>query len=172
MKIQIIVLLLLIFLGIGSAENYQVGAHNVSLNLSIPANYSLDLPFLGDTRQYTLNITTSTGGFALVTVQELSIPIYSSEPIRKFADSAIEGIKAERLGDAKYGMITYRRLDAFEMSYPAQRVLYEGHGNIEYPEYHCLAYMLDELTAVLIQTKGTNETVFEELKNSVKVTKL
>ena len=108
----------------------------------------------------------------MVTVEELSIPIFGSAPTRIFAESAIEGAKAAGLGDLKYGIITYRGLDAFEMSYPAQRVRYDGYPPIAELGYHCLAYQLDELTSVMIQTKGTNGTIFEELKDSMVVAKL
>jgi len=44
MRTQIIILALLVLFNVGSAGTYQLGSHNVSLNLSVSAVYSIETP--------------------------------------------------------------------------------------------------------------------------------
>jgi hypothetical protein len=174
MRIQIIVLLLLIFTEMGSAETYQLGSHNVSLNLSIPFNYTNEPPmYNADSNKwsYVMKITPSTGGFATITVDEMSIPDYSDAPIRKFAENVNDYYKEVGIGDMKYGLTTYRAHNAFEYSYPAQQAWKDGKITGTYPEFYCLRYHLDELTEVMVQTVNTGEVVFNEILDSLNVTK-
>lgn len=174
MKFTLALSVLILLISSASTGTYQLGSHLVGLNLSVPFNYTNETPmYNADSNRwsYILKITPSTGGFATITVDEVSIPDYSSASIRKFADSVLNYSTSVGIGNMKYGMTTYREHDAFEYSYPAQTAWKDGHITNTYPEFHCLRYHLDELTNVMVQTVNTREVVYKEILNSLNVTK-
>ncbi len=174
MKLFLAIVAILILAGIGSAETYSLGSHVVSLNLSVPFNYTNDPPMYNadfNKWSYVMKITPSTGGFATITVDEVSIPDYSDASIKKFAESVNDYYKDVGIGDMKYGMTTYREHDAFEYSYPAQQAWKGGEITGTYPEFYCMRYHLDELTDVMVQTVNTGEFVYNEILDSLNVTK-
>lgn len=174
MKLSITIVAILILAGMGSTETYPLGSHLVSLNLSVPFNYTNEPPMYNadfNKWSYVMKITSSTGGFATITVDEGSIPDYSDAPIRKFAESVNDYYNEVGIGDMKYGMTTYRELDAFGYSYPAQKAWKDGKITGTYPEFYCLRYHLDELTEVMVQTVDTGEVVYNEILDSLNVTK-
>jgi hypothetical protein len=174
MKLFIAIVMTLILVGIGSAETYSLGSHNVSLNLSVPFNCTNEPPmYNADSNKwsYVMKITPSTGGFAIITLDEMSIPDYSDASIRKFAESVNDYCKEIGIGDMKYGMTTYREHDAFEYSYPAQKTWKDDKITGVYPEFYCLRYHLDELTDVMVQTVNTGEVVYSEILGFLNVTK-
>jgi len=124
MKLFMAIAAILILAAIGSAESYQLGSHEINFNLSVPFNYTLDVPiyysnFVG--WQYSLNITPSTSGFLVVSIVELA----ASQPdsiIQNIAEERINGAKNFGLGGYKYEKTTYRGHDAFEEYFPSQKV--------------------------------------------------
>ena len=68
-------------------------------------------------------------------------------------------------------MTTYREHDAIEYSYPTQTAWKNGSITNTYPEFYCLRYHLDELTNVMVQTVNTGEVVYNEILDSLNVTK-
>jgi hypothetical protein len=174
MKFILALSVLILLISSASAGTYQLGSHLVSLNLSVPFNYTNETPMYNadyNRWSYILSITPSTGGFATITVDEVSVPDYSSASIRRFADSVLNYTKNVGIGNMKYGMTTYRTHDAFEYSYPAQKAWKNGQITNTYPEFYCLRYHLDELTDVMVQTVNTGEVVYNEILDSLNVTK-
>jgi len=75
MKLFAAIVVTLILAGIGSAGTYQLGSHNVNFNLSVPANYTIEVPVYvpeSDTWIYSLTINPTTGGFLSILIDELS----------------------------------------------------------------------------------------------------
>jgi len=108
----------------GSAETHQMGSHNVSLNLSVPFNYTNEPPmYNADSNKwsYVMKITPNTGGFATITVDEGSIPDYSDAPIRKFAESVNDYYKEVGIGDMKYGNDHLPRACCFRVFIPSAK---------------------------------------------------
>jgi hypothetical protein len=174
MKSFIAIMVIIILTTIGSAGTYQLGSHNVSLNISVQFNYTSEPPMYNadfNKWSYVMKITPSTGGFATITVDEMSIPNYSDASIKKFAESVNDYYKYVGIGDIKYGMTTYREHDAFKYSYPAQQAWKGGEITGTYPEFYCMRYHLDELTDVMVQTVNTGEVVYNEILDSLNVTK-
>ena len=175
MKLFAAIVATLILAGIGSAETYQLGSHNVSINSDLPANYTEEIPRYSsvfDSWANTLNITPDMGGFIRVTITEYSIPIYGSALIDTIADGLINATRQNGLGGVKYAMVTYKEHDAFEISYPAQRVQKQQDGIItEWPESHVLIYRSDELDGITIQAINTGEDVFRRVLDSIEITK-
>lgn len=154
---------------VGSSETYQLGSHNVSINLSVPTNYTVELPDIStNIKGYQLTITPNTGGRVVVSVHEG--PELISDTIFKVADTLVGDAKTVGLGGLKYGVIEYRGYDAFEMYYPAQRIFDEDVGYIPYTESYLLAYQPDERTVIMIQTDA-GESVYNELLSTLNVTK-
>jgi hypothetical protein len=94
----------LILAGMGSTETYPLGSHVVSLNLSVPFNYTNDTPMYNadfNKWSYVMKITPSTRGFATITVDEVSIPDYSDASIKIFAESINDYYKDVGIGDMK-----------------------------------------------------------------------
>lgn len=154
------------------SETETLGSHLVSFNLSMPASSRPDVPIYeenGDYWTYVLNITISPSSFALISVIELTSPARGSSPINGIAEYALVGAKANGLGGVEYSMDKFRDQEAFEMSYPTQRIGDYGLALTLFPEYHCLMFMQDEVTGMMIQSMGANKTIFEELKSSIKV---
>ena len=94
-------------------EPFQLGSHQVSFNLSIPANYEILPPSLGKiVHIYDLNITMpDLDGFAVVTIQETTMSLPVVENLKNFASWAIEG--ASDLGDVQHQMTKFKGYDAF-----------------------------------------------------------
>lgn len=174
MKIQIIVLFLLFLMGTGSAETYQLGSHNVSLNLSIPANYTIETPMYQskiDAWWYVLSITPDTGGKITVAIEENSIPMRSSYVIQEWAASHYKTMKERGVGGYKYGMTTYQGHDAVEDYYPAQKLFQGGRVVESLPETHSIFYLIDDLTVVIVNADNTDESIYRDVLDSMNITK-
>lgn len=174
MKLFLAIVAILILTGIGSAETYQLGSHNVSVNLSVPANYTLDDTGYAseiDTWFYQLRINPHTDGYLTITIQELNIPWYGSKYIQGWAQFNIEDAKTQGLGGYKYKMITYSGHDAFEEYIPAQKVYKNGQFTGSEPEKYLLTYQLDERTVITVRSIGSNKTLFYEILDSMEITK-
>lgn len=153
-------------------ETFQLGSHQVSFNLSVPANYEILPPSLGKLiHSYELNITLlDSDGFARITIEETTMSLPAVENLKNFAAWALEG--ASDLGDVQHQITKFKGHDAFEMSYPEQRLNIAPGEFIPFAEFHCIAIALDDRTGVMIQSKGFSASIFEELKNSINVSPL
>ncbi len=170
MKISLFILLLLI--GVVSANTSVLGSHDVSVNLSVPAVYAVETPIYDSTSDmwtYILNITPNTGGSAYITLNELNSPVYNSAMVKNFADYAVKSTSG--FGNVKYGMITYQGHDAFEISYPAQVVAQSDGSSETLAEFHGLVFMPDPVSRVLLDTLNTGDAVYKEIFNSLKISK-
>lgn len=171
--IAVLLLSTQLLIGIVSAGTFQVGSHNVSFNLSVPANYTIEVPVYvpeSDTWIYQMTIRPSINGFLAILVDESSIPYYGSKPIQDIADFRLERAKSARLGGYKYGMTTYQGHDAFEDSAPEQRE-YQNGDFITTPEFYRITYMLDEKTTIILASYGAGETLYQEVLDSMNITK-
>lgn len=173
MKLFIAIMAIFILAGIGSAETYQLGSHEIKFNLSVPFNYTFDVPiyysnFVG--WQYSLNITPSTSGFLMVSVVELAAPQPDSI-IQDIAEYRIRGTKNFGLGGYKYRTVAYQGHDAFEEYFPSQKVYKEGQISSPGPDIYRLNYMLDPQTFIMISSHGANEGLYYEILESLNVTR-
>jgi hypothetical protein len=175
MKLFTAIVAILILAGIGSAETYQLGSHNVSLNLSVPANYSIEPPgYSANTGMwdYELKITPNTGGTIQISTTEYSIPIYGTILLNGVAGDIIDYYtKQNKLGNIKYGTLTYKGHDAFELSCPTQKTQQEDGNFVTWPSIHTLVYQSDELTGITVLGINTREDVYREVLDSMEITK-
>jgi hypothetical protein len=151
-------------------EPFQLGSHQVSFNLSVPANYEILPPVLDSILQsYDLNITLpGSNGYAKIYVEEKSRP--SRDDIKDLAQWAIENANQMGLGGTQYQLTKYQGRDAFELSTPEQRIRISLGNYIYMPEIHVMTVLWDAYTGITISTEGLNASIFEELKNSLNVT--
>lgn len=149
----------------------KLGSHEAILNLSSPANYSLDTPYYAkDTGiwSYSLNITPDSGGYVLVVLSELPTPIKGSLGVDRLAAGMLASAAKSGLGGVKYGTRQYRGHDAFEISNPAQ-VTVEGNWTYTSPETYTLVYQPDPYSGVEIQSTNTGEEVFRAVLDSIEI---
>lgn len=165
----------LLLIGVAAANINVLGSYNVSLNLSTPANYTQMVPSYFpniDVWSYTLNITPDAGGYILVIVTEYNTPIYGSKLLTRASENLVNQTREKGLGNIKYGTITYKEHDAFEMSYPAQRVQQQQDGPIsDLPGIHMLMYRPDERSGVTIEAVNADEGIFKEVIDSMNIVK-
>ncbi len=173
MKIWL-VLVLLLLIGPVHGATYQLGSHNVSINLDIPANYTQELPtYLKDigTWGYMLNVTPKSGGYILIYLSDNAVPVYGSKIIDEAGNALVNNSIQAGIGGLKYGTRTYQGHDAFEISAPAQRIAANG-GYWNWPEFFSLIYLQDEMTFVRITAINTGESIFRKVLNSTTITKI
>lgn len=173
MKAQII-LALLILTGMGAAGTYQLGSHNVSINLDIPVNYTQEIPIYSQdlgTWTYTLNMTPNSGGYVSIILSDYSMPIYGSRLINGVAGDLVNNYTKRGLGGLKYRTLAYQGHDAFEISAPAQRIN-DGDVSWTWPEFHTLIYQPDETVGATITAINTGELVFNKVLNATKITRV
>lgn len=166
-------LTLFLLVSLGSSGTYQLGSHSVSFNLSGPAEYMSEVPLYqpnSDAWTYGLNITPKTGGYLEVLVTEGSVEGASPLVTQLYAETRIQNAKNIGIGGYMYEMTTYQNHTAFQESYPAQTV-YKNRQYISLPEAYAITYALDGRTSILITSLGANELFFEELLNSLNITR-
>jgi hypothetical protein len=174
MKLFTAIVTTLILAGIGSAGTYQLGSHNVSLNLSIPANYTIETPMYQskiDAWWHVLSIVPETGGKITVAIEENSMPMRASYVIQEWAASHYQIMKERGVGGYKYGMVTYKGLDAVEDYHPAQNLFQGGQIVESLTETHSLLYLIDDLTVVIVNADNTGEAAYREVLDSMNITK-
>ncbi len=174
MKLFIAIVAILILIDIGSAGTYQLGSHNVSLSLSIPANYTIETPMYQskiDAWWYVLSIVPETGGKITVAIEDNSMPMRSSYVIQEWAASHYKTMKERGVGGYKYGMTTYQGHDAVEDYYPAQKLFQGGRIVESLPETHSIFYLIDDLTVVIVNADNTDESIYRDVLDSMNITK-
>lgn len=171
-KVILAIGLILLFASNISAETWKLGSHEASLDISVPANYSLTTPiYYADFQgwQYGLNITLDKG-FLAVNVVELAAPQYG-DIIQTIAENRIAGAKLSGIGGYRYSMIDYKGKDAFEEFFPAQEVHMSGGQYLPPgPDIYRLNYMLDSQTFIMVSSHGAGEAPYRELLNSLNIT--
>jgi len=172
MRTQIIILALLVLFNVGSAGTYQLGSHNVSLNLSVSAVYSIETPAYQSKVEawwYTLNITPAEGGLAKIHIQENTYPMYSSTLVQDFAADTYQNKKDEGIGGYQYNIINYKGYAAAISYTPAQRLFQNGEFVLDIPEYFSLIYQQDEKTIVTVEARDISKSLFENLLGSMEI---
>jgi hypothetical protein len=174
MKLFTLIMAIFILVTIGSAGTYPLGSHNVSLNLSTPANYTIETPAYQskiDAWWYTLSIIPETGGKITIAIEENSIPMRASYAIQEWAAAHYQIMKERGVGGYKYGMVTYKGQDAVEDYHPAQNLFQGGSIVDSLPETRSILYFIDDLTVVIVNADNAGESIYREVLDSMNITK-
>lgn len=174
MKLFTSAVVIFILVTIGSAGTYQLGSHNVSLNLSIPSNYTIETPMYQskiDAWWYVLSIAPATGGKITIAIEENSIPMRASYVIQDWAASHYQLMKERGVGGYMYGMVTYKGHDAVEDYHPAQNLFQGGRIVESLPEMYSILYLIDDLTVVIVNADDAGEPIYREVLDSMNITK-
>lgn len=172
-KVLLLLALVLLLVGNASAESesWKLGSHEVTLNLSFPANCSLDTPYYSkDTGiwAYSLNITPDSGGYVLVGVSELPMPIQGGIGMDRVAAEMLKRTTESGLGGVEYRTTTYKGHDAFEISNPAQ-VTTEDDWTYTWPETYTLMYQPDPYSGASVQATNTGEDIFRAVLDLIEI---
>lgn len=174
LMLLIITLLIPLFLiAAASANTYTLGSHNISINISVPADYTIQTPMYQskiDAWWYTMSIAPKTGGKITIAIEENSMPLRTSSIIQDWSAMQYQIMKERGVGGYKYGIISYKGHDAVEDYYPAQSIFQGGKILKTLPERHALFYLIDELTVVIVEADNTGEALYRETVDSMTIT--
>jgi hypothetical protein len=153
---------------------FQIGPYNVSVNLSVPADYTVQTPAYQskiDAWWYRLSITPTTGGKIAIEIEENSKPLSTSSIFHDWPATQYQNMKDRGVGGYKYSIVSYKGHDAVEDYHPAQDLFQGGKIVDSVPERHSLLYLIDKLTVVIVEADNAGEALYREILDPMSITK-
>ncbi len=181
MKIQIIVLLLPILAGVGSAGAYSLADYNVSFNISVPSTAVHIAPtYDSQTRSwnYQLNVLPENDSIAdsndswqiAIGIDEYATPreanVLENYAVHRKNDKLASGVQGY-----KNVIVEYNGYAANIESFPYQSVRGPGGMLSIFPETYQLCYMRDDKTAITVSSIGAGKELFTQLIGTLQIKK-
>ena len=181
MKIQMIILVPLVFMGIGSAGTYSLGDYNVSFDIGIPSTAVHITPIYDSqtgTWNYQLNVLPGNDSIAdsndswqfAIGIDEYSRP-REANALENYANHRRDDKIAAGVQGYKNAIVGYNGYAANVESFPYQIVKGPGGMHSVFPETYRLSYMLDDKTAITVSSIGARKELFTQLISTLQIKK-
>lgn len=181
MKIQMISLMLLAVVGIGSAETYSLADYNISFNISIPSTVVLPRPVYDSPTgswNYQLNILPGNDSAAnfndswqmVISIDEYATP-REANALENYATHRRDDKISAGVQGYKNAIVDYNGYAANIESFPNQSVKGPAGMLSLFPETYALFYMQDDRTAVTVSAIGPIKELFTQLIGSLRIKK-